>query len=162
MNAVRGADIAAPPEKVYAYLLDFSRHSEWTTPGHDVRITPASPGPVVVGSSFNSEAHQFGSQRDRITVTELTPNRRIVYEATMKDGTVFRHTLDLEPSGNGTHLSKRMETLKRSLMFKLMAPVGALMAPGMVARDVERIKGRLEQPAEEKAPDQPEGRLSTT
>ncbi len=92
MNVVKVAEIDAPPEEVYAYLLDFPRHPEWTTPGHDVRITPADPGPVAVGSSFTSEAHQFGSQRDRIDVTELRPNRRIVYQVTMKDGNVFRHT----------------------------------------------------------------------
>lgn len=146
MNIVKETDIAAPPEKVYAYLLDFPRHSEWTTPGHGVRITPVVPGPAAVGSSFNSEAHQFGSQHDRIDVKELTPNRRIVYEATMKDGSVFRHTFELAPAGNGTQLSKRFETLKPTLMFRLMAPVvGAVLAPKAVAGDLERIKARLEQ-----------------
>ncbi len=162
MNVVKEVDIAAPPEKVYAYLLDFPRHSEWTAPGHGVRITAADAGPVGVGSRFNSEAHQFGSQRDRIEVTELTPNRRIVYEVTMKDGNAFRHTLELAPAEDGTHLSKRFETLRRTLAFKLMAPVGAVLAPRALAGDVERIKAQLEQPAEATSDSQTEGRLSTT
>jgi uncharacterized protein YndB with AHSA1/START domain len=146
MNIVKEADIAAPPEKVYEYLLDFPRHSEWTTPGHGVHITPASGGSTVVGSTFNSEAHQFGSQRDRLDVTELVPNRRIVYEVTMKDGNTFRHTLEMQPSGNGTHLSKRFQTLKLSLLSKLTMPMAAVVAPRLVTGDVERIKAHLEQP----------------
>jgi len=144
MNILKEADIAASPEKVYEYLLDFPRHSEWTTPGHGVKITPASEGPTTVGSVFNSEAHQFGAQRDRIDVTELTPNRRIVYEVTMKDSNTFRHTLDLQPSGNGTHLSKRFQTLHLTLLSKLTLPIGMMVAPKLVTHDVERIKANLE------------------
>ncbi len=147
MDVVREADIAAPPQKVYEYLVDFPRHSEWTTPGHGVRITAAVPGPAAVGSSFNSVAHQFGSQQDRISVTELTPNSRIVYEATMKDGSLFRHTFTMEPSGSGTHLTKRFQSVRLSLPMKLFSPMGSLMAPKTVTGDLERIKARLEQSA---------------
>jgi uncharacterized protein YndB with AHSA1/START domain len=148
MNIVKEADVNAPPEKLYEYLLDFSRHSEWTTPGHGVHITATSAGPTVVGSVFDSEAHQFGSQRDRLNVTELTPNRRIVYEVTMKNGDMFRHTFDLEPAGTGTRLSKRFESLKLSLASKLLSSIaGAFIAPKLLAGDVERIKARVETPA---------------
>jgi uncharacterized protein YndB with AHSA1/START domain len=147
MNIVKEADISAPPEKVYEYLLDFRRHSEWTTPGHGVHITPDHEGPTVVGSTFVSEAHQFGSQRDLLKVTELLPNQRIVYEVTMKDGNTFRHTLELQPSGTGTHLKKHFQTLKLSLASKLALPLAAIIAPRLAAGDVERIKARLEQPS---------------
>jgi uncharacterized protein YndB with AHSA1/START domain len=144
MNILKEADIAAPPEKVYEYLIDFPRHAEWTTPGHGVKITPASEGPTTVGSVFNSDAHQFGAQRDRINVTELTPNRRIVYEVTMKDGNTFRHTLEMQPTGNGTHFTKRFQTLNLTLFSKLTLPIGMMVAPRMVGHDVERIKANLE------------------
>ena len=144
MNIVKEADIAAPPEKVYEYLLDFPRHSEWTTPGHNVQIVPTSEGPTVVGSAFVSEAHQFGSQRDRIEVTALTPNRRIVYEVTMKDGNTFRHTLELQQTGSGSHFVKRFQTVNLTLISKLTLPIGMLLAPKMVAHDVERIKANIE------------------
>jgi uncharacterized protein YndB with AHSA1/START domain len=147
MNIVKEADIAAPPEKVYEYLLDFRRHSEWTTPGHSVHITPDDDGATVVGSTFVSEAHQFGSQRDLIKVTDLAPNRRIVYEVTMKDGNTFRHTLELQPSGAGTHLRKHFQTLKLSFVSKLTLPVAAIVAPRLAAGDIQRIKARLEQPS---------------
>lgn len=146
MNIVKEADISAPPEKVYEYLLDFRRHSEWTTPGHGVHITPDNEGATAVGSTFISEAHQFGSQRDRISVIELSPNQRIVYEAAMKNGDTFRHTLELQPSERGTHLIKRFQTLKLSLVSKLTMPIAAVIAPKLLAGDVERIRAQLEKP----------------
>jgi uncharacterized protein YndB with AHSA1/START domain len=147
VNIVKESDIEASPQMVYDYLLDFTRHSEWTTPGHAVHITADAQGPTVVGSMFTSEAHQFGSQKDRIEVTELVPNRRIVYGVTMKDGNTFRHTLDIEGSGNSTHLRKRFETLNLNLISKLTMPMGWIVAPRMMAGDVERMKARIEHPA---------------
>jgi uncharacterized protein YndB with AHSA1/START domain len=145
MNVVKETDIAAPPEKVYEYLLQFPRHSEWTTPGHGVHITPESDGAIAEGSKFKSEAHQMGAQLDHLVVTDLEPNRRIVYQATMKNGSVFRHTLDIAPSGVGSHLSKRFESVKLGLVDKLMSAVaGAVLAPGLLKGDLERIKANLE------------------
>jgi uncharacterized protein YndB with AHSA1/START domain len=146
MNIVKEADIAAPADKVYEYLLDFPSHGEWTTPGHGVQIRPTSAGPTSIGSTFISEAHQFGSQSDQITVTELVPNQRIVYEVVMKDSNAFRHTLELRPSGNGTHLTKRFQSLKLTLLSKLTLPLGWVVAPRLMAGDVKRMKARLEQP----------------
>lgn len=144
MNIVKETDIHAAPEKVYEYLLDFTRHSEWTTPGHQVHITADAEGPTVVGSTFTSLAHQFGSQKDRIEVTQLTPNRRIIYGVTMKDGNTFLHTIELESADDGTHLTKRFETKKLNLISKLTLPIGMIVAPKLLSNDVERIKARLE------------------
>ena len=144
MNIVKEAEIKAAPREVYEYLLDFTRHSEWTTPGHKVHIIADAPGTTAVGSMFTCEAHQFGSQRDRIEVLELVPDSRIVYGVTMKDGNTFRHTLNIEPSATGTHLRKRFEALKLNLLSKLTLPLGAVVAPKMMAADLQRIKMRLE------------------
>ena len=144
MNIVKEIDISAPPERVYEYLLDFPRHSEWTTPGHGVQIKPTSSGPTAVGSTFESNAHMFGAQHDLLNVTELVPNRRIVYEATMKNGDTFRHTFELQPSGSGTHLGKRFQTMSLALISKLKLPLGYLIAARLTAGDVQRIKANLE------------------
>ncbi len=152
MNVVKESEIAAPPEKVYEYLVDFPRHSEWTTPGHGVTIKPASEGPTAVGSAFECDAHQFGSQHDRISVTELDPARRIVYDVTMKDGSTFRHTFELQPSGTGTRLSKRFQSVKLKFPGSLFAPIAGLtLAPASVQGDLDRIKAHLEQPSTEES-----------
>ena len=146
MDVVKETEVAVPPEEVYKYLLDFRKHSEWTNPGHIVRITPKSDGPTVVGSAFDSEGHQFGAQQDRLEVTELVPNRKIVYEATMKNGQRFLHTLEMAVTGDGaTRLSKRFQTLKLSLSSNILAPVVArLIIPKALTGDLQRMKANLE------------------
>ena len=148
MDIAKEIDIAAPPEAVYEYLRDFPRHSEWTTPGHGVHITPEGESMANVGSKFTSDAHQMGAQHDRLSVTELEPGRRIAYEAVMKNGNTFRHTFDLQPSAGGTRLKKRFQSLKLSLVSKLMSGLaGTFIAPKLLAGDLQRIKARMEQSA---------------
>ncbi|HEX5368272.1 MAG TPA: hypothetical protein VFY10_02555, partial [Dehalococcoidia bacterium] len=95
-----------------------------------------------------SEGHQFGAQRDRLEVTELVPNRKLVYEATMKDGTRLRHTLEMRPVGDSTRLSKRFESLKLGFSGQLMAPIVAtFILPKALTGDLQRIKANLEKAA---------------
>ena len=146
MQFVKEADIAAPPDRVYAYLADFSKHPEWTTPGHNVQMPDAPAGTAAVGANMHSTAHMFGSQQDEIKVEEMTPNQRIVYHVTMKNGDSFRQTIELRPSGSGTHMRKAVEFLKMSIPSWLFMPVAMILGPKILAGDVERIKARLEQP----------------
>ena len=146
VDTTKETEIAAPPEKVFEYLLDFARHPEWTTPGHGVKITASVAGPAKVGATFISDAHQFGAQHDQLTVTELVPNQRLVYESVMKDGNRFRHTLELTPTAAGTRLRKRFQSLKLNLTSTLMSPIGMIVAPRFTAADLQRIKRRLETP----------------
>jgi len=140
-------DIDAAPDKVFAYLADFRRHHEWTTPGHNVVITPASDGPTAVGSHFDSVGHQMGEQRDKLEVTEFVPGSRLAYDATMKDGNSMRHTFELASSGRGTRLTKRYRSLKSNLTARLATPLQEIIMRRMMAGDVKRIKARMEQPA---------------
>jgi uncharacterized protein YndB with AHSA1/START domain len=144
MIVTKEADFSTGAQELFDYVADFRRHSEWTTPGHKVSITPESAGPLAVGSTFISEAHQFGKQRDVIKVTELTPGQRLVYEVAMKDGNTFRHTWDVTSVSGGSHLVKRFETLHLTLISKLTLPLGMVAAPAMTAGDLKRMKARLE------------------
>jgi uncharacterized protein YndB with AHSA1/START domain len=144
VNIVKEADFKVGSQDLFDYILDFKRHSEWTTPGHGVSITPASDGPPAVGSTFVATAHQFGSQRDEIRITELVPGSRVVYEVTMKDGNTFRHSWEVTPAPGGSHLVKRFESLKLNVISKLTLPIGMLVAPKMMAGDLTRMKSRLE------------------
>lgn len=146
MKFTKEADIAAAPDKVYAYLADFSKHPEWTTPGHNVQMADAPSGSAAVGASMRSTAHMFGSQQDQIKVEDMTPNQRIVYYVTMKNGDAFRQTMELRPAGSGTHLTKSVDFVKMSLPSRLMTSVAMIIGPKILAGDVDRIKTRMEQP----------------
>src|SRR6266478_4806257 len=92
--------VAVPVADVYAYLVDFSRHSEWT---HNLdRVWQVSDGPVQVGTHFRaqewappvSRARRLASMVFFIAglaqgarayseseITDLEPDRRIAWSA---------------------------------------------------------------------------------
>ncbi len=137
-------EINAPQEKVFGYLSDIARHGEWGDPSQGLQVEKTSAGPVGQGSTFRSVGHQFGRQEDSVTVTEYTPNRRIVYESTGKAG-VVRHFFTITEQGSGVSVEKGLEIVKAGLPFVIFKPiVTTFIAPGALKRDLERIKVKLE------------------
>ena len=108
------------------------------------QVERVSDGATALGSQFKSEAHQMGAQHDTITVTEMQPNQRLVYEVVTKDNEKFRWGFQLSPTGGGTKVTRTMETVKTGMMTKMMVPILALMGPRLIRGDLERIKARLQ------------------
>jgi uncharacterized protein YndB with AHSA1/START domain len=134
--------VNAPVETVFSYLADFSRHREWTQ--HPVQIEQTTPGSVGAGTTFTSRNRFLGRElADRLKVTEFAPNERLVYEADGDTGG-FRHIFRVAPANGGTRVTKGIETLRQTLIGRLLAPLFLIVAPRALAGDLERIKGRLE------------------
>jgi uncharacterized protein YndB with AHSA1/START domain len=133
--------INAAPEKVFEYVADMPRHSEWGQ--HDLTVNQTSAGAAGVGSTFASVAHQFGVQKETQTVVDYTPGKRFAFDATGSIGTV-RHAFELEPVGGGTKVTKTMEIFKPSLMARVMGPIIRSKTKAGLAVDLERIKAKLE------------------
>jgi uncharacterized protein YndB with AHSA1/START domain len=147
MGAIeRQTSIKASDAAIFAYLADVNNHPQWAA--HELEVTPKSSGPVEVGSAFETVGHQFGEQPGTVTITELVPNSKIVYESDGKAGH-FRHGFVIKDNGDGTSLvTKTMEIDKvNPLPFKLMMPVvRAFIAPRGLDGDLARIKEKLETP----------------
>jgi uncharacterized protein YndB with AHSA1/START domain len=145
MGAIeRQTTVNAPGSAVFSYLSDVSDHSQWAA--HQLEVQPKSQGPVQVGSAFDTVGHQFGEQPGTVTITELVPNERIIYES---DGPVghFRHGFIIKDNGDGTVLlTKTMEPLEvKNLPLKLLVPVvRGFIAPRGLDGDLQRIKEKLE------------------
>jgi Polyketide cyclase / dehydrase and lipid transport len=133
--------INAPPDKVFEYVADMPRHSEWAQ--HDLQVTQTSQGGAGVGTTFASVAHQFGTQRETQTVADYTPGTRFAFDARGSIGTV-RHAFDLSVADGGTKVTKSMEISEPSLMARIMAPMIAYQTKKGLAVDLERIKAKLE------------------
>lgn len=99
-------DIQAPPDKVYAYLSDFTRHGEWSM--SVTKIEQLTPGPVRVGTEFKSTETIPIEFESFARITALEPPARIAWEST--DHQVFRTEWEFEfsPKGAGTHLVQRV------------------------------------------------------
>jgi hypothetical protein len=133
--------INASPEKVYDYVADFSRHSEWGAHGLQV---PAAPGPQSAGATVQSTAQQFGTQRENLTVTDATPGRRFAFESKGGLGTVL-NAFDIEPASDGaSKLTKSQDFVKPSFLYRVMSWQVNSRRPKELQADLDKIKQRLE------------------
>ncbi len=135
------AVIQAPPQQVFDYVADLSRHGEWGA--HGLTVQQTSPGPVGLGATFASEAKQFGTQREKQTITEFAPTRSLAFEATGGLG-VARHAFELTPRDGGTQVVKSMELIKPSLLARIMGFQIGRQQPKALAEDLRKIKVNLE------------------
>ena len=99
--------IAAPPERVWAGLVDVDRMGEWMK--GLVKIERLTEGPLAVGSQFSETRKMFGREATEVfEVTKFEPPRLLELYVDGKKGSSgcgeyrFRHILT--PEGAGTRL----------------------------------------------------------
>lgn len=123
-------DIQVPSQKVYEYLVDFTRHPEWVK--NLQRVRQESGGPIRVGTTFQAQEGPppvtFGQKLQmmlyfltgvlsgaktfsRAEITGLEPNRRIAWKAGVPKGEGYFNMAHweflLEPQGQVTHVTQR-------------------------------------------------------
>ncbi len=137
--------INAPAEKVFDYLADITKHTEWSKREHKLQVEKTAQGPVGEGSTFKSVGYQFGRNDDTVTITEYVPNERIVFQANGKVG-LARHVFEIAPSDGGVRLMKSFDLVKPKFPFTIMYPLFAkrFYWPGALKGDLERIKANVE------------------
>jgi uncharacterized membrane protein len=133
--------INAPAEKVFNYVSDFPRHSEWAQ--NNLEVTASSPGPTAAGSTFNTVGHALGAQRESQTVTEYEPGKRFTFESKGALG-ITRNSFDLAPAGTGTRVTKSLEFVKPSFLARVVSLKVGHDAPKALEEDLRRIKQKLE------------------
>ena len=140
---VYSTTIARPPDVVFAYLRDVSRHAEWSPKPYRVEGTS---GPVHRGDTFTSIGTIPGDKnhRNEVTVTECSPPTRLVLDAVEK-GEHFVHTFELVADGAGTRLSRIVDAPSPGFPLSVVFP---LIKAAFIKPDVEKglrnLKMRLE------------------
>lgn len=160
--------IQSPVETVYAYLSDFTRHSEWAQ--NIGKITPITTGPVAVGSRFRSDEGpppvrtmqklkmmiQFmrgviggAKPYSEAKITALEPHHRIAWEAGIPKGDGFFNFAEweflLEPQGNATHLIQRFHWKPQTpTAERMVSAAGVEGLENAVAVSLRQLKRRLE------------------
>ena len=138
--------IQAPPHKLYEYLADLSKHSEWVE--NVSKITQVTPGKVGVGTLFRTQESSppvgsFAKVRmmfffivglisgvkpySEAEITALEPDRRIAWKAGLRkgDGWFNRAEWELivEPQGNGSRLTQRFHYMPQTATAARMIQV---------------------------------------
>ncbi len=140
--------INAPPETVFAYVSDLTRHPEWS--GGRLTIEAVTPGPVAVGSQYRSRG-EVAVQKDRpneLRVTQYQPSARFTFVAKDPDFGDVVHAFTFTPQGSGT-LMERAVTVEMSPVkaFAFKTFIYPLIGRPMMNKAVAALQTKLEQHA---------------
>ncbi len=100
--------IAAPPERVFAYLAQPERTPEWSPNVVSVRRT--NDGPIGVGATTETVVKAIGTtQKARGRCTVFDPPRRVVIESQTNLGATTVNETTLLAEGDGTRLRAKLD-----------------------------------------------------
>lgn len=121
--------VDAPPDRCFAVWTDFTNAADII--GAIEKVEVLTPGPVGVGTTFAETRTMFGkASTETLEVTGYEPGRSVTLEAESCGARyicVFTFTAD----GPGTRVQLTVDTQAKTLLAKLMAPLGWLMSGTM-------------------------------
>ena len=132
----------APPQVVFAYVSDLTRHPEWAD--NPLVITPVTGGAPALGSRYRSEAQSHGVNfSTELVVTLFEPPRRFGFGGADATGE-FSHEFSLTPSGDGTLVKRRItfQTTFSQWLAHLLVLYPVRMPSAR--RTLNRLKEKLE------------------
>ena len=137
--------VCAPPEKVFDYVSDLTRHPEWS--GGELKIESLTPGPVAVGKEYVSRG-QVAVQRARpntVRVSEYDPPRCFTFVARDPDFGRVTHEFTFHQQGEGVLVRRVMSLSMGSFMaFLFRTVIYPLIGRPSMENAMKRLKHRLE------------------
>jgi uncharacterized protein YndB with AHSA1/START domain len=135
--------IAAPPEAIFAYLVDPQKHREIDGSG-TVRDAKGASQRLTLGSSFGMSMKMGLPYSMVSTVVEYEENRRIAWQThgptkigKYVGGRIWRY--ELEPVGGGTRVSESWDIRQESAATRPLVRKGAAKVRKDMAATLERI-----------------------
>lgn len=123
---------ALPPETLWPYVSDLTRHGEWSA--DPLTVTPVGAG--TYESVATSKGREF---RATLTVLESVEPSRFAFRATDPTGT-YDHLFTLAPDGTGTTVTREVTASSLSLGQRALyyAALAAVRKPN-ANRALERL-----------------------
>jgi len=137
--------VQRPPQEVFDYLTQVSRHGEWSPKPWRLE---GNPGPLASGTRFTSYGWIPGDKehRNEVEVTECAPPSRITWETTEEQAPGrFVSTYVLTPEGSGTRVDRTFAFPDPTGGIRVIFPVikGVIIRPTIV-KGLNLFKERLE------------------
>jgi uncharacterized protein YndB with AHSA1/START domain len=135
--------IAQPPEQVFAYVTDVSKHAEWSP--KPFRVEDLS-GPVTKGTTFTSYGTIPGDKNHRndVEVTEYEPPSRFALRSAEKDEHFF-NTFEISAEGAGSKLLRTMDMPVPGGFLGVVFPMFVPLIRRDVQKGLNKLKANLEQ-----------------
>jgi uncharacterized protein YndB with AHSA1/START domain len=135
--------IAAPPEAIFAYLVDPAKHREIDGSG-TVRDAKGEAQKLVLGSTFGMSMKMGLPYSMVSTVIEYEENRRIAWQTNgptrigkYVGGRIWRY--ELEPVAGGTLVRESWDITQESPATRTIVRQGAKKTRENMAKTLERI-----------------------
>lgn len=138
ISAEHETKIAAQPERVFDFVADAGRQSEWHPRVKSVE--QLTTGPPATGSRYRGTYRGFGSVE--FETVEFHQPRRVVFRSQTKGGRMT-HTFELKAADTGTVLTQRMELEPQGIM-KLVGPAMKGALGKQLAKNGAALRGKLE------------------
>jgi len=140
--------INAPPDRVFAYVADLTRHPEWS--GARLKVEPLASGPVGVGSQYISHG-DVANQKDRpnqLRVTQYQPPTVFAFVAQDPDFGEVPHVFTFTPQAGGTLVDRTVTvTLSPLRAFAFRFLIRPLIGKPLMDKALAALKSKMEQPA---------------
>lgn len=135
--------IEAPPQKVFDYLADITKHPEWATNPLTVELVSGDVGKP--GTTYRSRADFMGKKgiTADVTVIACEPPSRLALTSKEEDQ-VYAHEYTLTPANGGTTLERTITTEIPGIKGAITKMVVGFLAPGLTKKNVAMLKQRLE------------------
>ena len=135
--------IAAPPEAIFAYLVDPQKHREIDGSG-TVRDAKGEPQTLGLGSTFGMSMKMGLPYSMVSTVIEFEENRRIAWQTNgptrigkLVGGRIWRY--ELEPVDGGTLVRESWDISRESAATRTIVRQGAKKTRENMAKTLERL-----------------------
>jgi carbon monoxide dehydrogenase subunit G len=131
----KSIEIEAPPEKVFAFIIDMKKTNETSKGFAEGEYT--SKGPVGVGTTLHYVAKAGGSQAEfDMEVTEFEKNRKMSRRTVGASKFKMHGSSTLEPTAKGTKL---ITTMDYELPYSIL---GKIIDKLRVSKDMEKSMER--------------------
>lgn len=97
-------DMHAPPEKIFAYLVDFTRHAEWSSNVTEIKLVRGETG--TVGAEYESIENIPRPMTTYAHITEIRVPNLIAWESTDKRVFKTNWTFEIEKRNSGSRVTQ--------------------------------------------------------
>lgn len=134
--------IARPPEDVFAYIADLSRHGEWQSQIQEIKVETEGPTRVGTRSREKRKAPGFPAVWATYEITAFDAPRSSTFRGI--DGPVrVVGTVTVVPAEGGSRVSLELDLVGHGF-GKLFAPMARSQMRKQVPLDQQQLKERLE------------------
>jgi uncharacterized protein YndB with AHSA1/START domain len=145
MRVERSIEIAAPPEKIWPFLVEPERIMKWWITLRKYDYT--SEQHTGIGMRFYVEEKTSGSlMKLNFEITEWVENEKIAFKMTSGTGVKVyeqRWVLEATPSGNRFNFMEKVE-LPYGIINKLIEPLVRCMSGATINKMLAKLKGLAE------------------